>query len=178
MEQGSRGHVAQVLVNGERCVKKTSRLVDVTIEMESEALSQINGLHSPHFPRLTKWNLDKRVPEMFIEFIDGKPLSQHDGNFYSLKSLIGRSLTAAAIMNEKLGIVHNDLHRSNIMVRKTLIDIDRYVFDDGEVLEFETHGFEPVIIDFGLANSNSPTMNLTTAFTDIGFFPFQPDQLA
>lgn len=179
MEQGLRGCVSIVEIDGVDYVRKQSLVVDVSIELEALILNKLESLNSPHFPKLFKYELLDRIPTMYMEFIDGKMLRDCDEfTDEMIENLIGIILTAAAIMNEELGIIHNDLHARNVMLRRTNVDVDRYIFRDGRILEFKTYGYEPVIIDFGLANSNDSKMTLTTAFTDIGIFPFELDYLA
>lgn len=62
-------------------------------------------------------------------------------------------------------IVHNDLHKDNIMLRSTDVVIDRYVFGDGQTFEYETYGYEPVIIDFGLAFTGGSKMRMNPLYT-------------
>lgn len=178
MRQGDQGKVILSSCNGVTCVKKTSNKFDNSIDLEVDVLKKVATLNSPHFPKLLCYDLKGKKHMMKIEYIDGPSVFDFIDHEKIYKSLTDRTLIAAAIMNEQLGIVHNDLHSDNVMVRKTDIEIDRYVFADGETFEYETYGYEPVIIDFGMAFSTGRKMKCPIGYTHVGIFPFEMDMLS
>lgn len=150
-----------------------------TIEVERDAGLLVNTLNSDHFCRFISASDD----HILMSYIEGVSLHKHIG--YRTKpdvaeelrrSLVGRVLVAAAIMNEELGVFHNDLHANNILVEKTNCDVQAYVFGDGDEFSFRTYGLNPVIIDFGLAFiASSKRMNTSPEHISLGIFPHEAD---
>jgi hypothetical protein len=183
MDQGECGCVSLTTFKGRSAVCKISNRVDYSIELEHEIAQKLQTLKSSHFCELYGTKLRDGVLSMYSEYIEyeGKTLTLADSkkkcDSRQMTSLLDRTLIAAAIMNEQLGITHNDLHGSNVMIRKCDADIAMYEFPDGTTFTFKTHGMEPVLIDFGLAYGKTSRMKTTTTFVDIGYFPFESDPI-
>jgi hypothetical protein len=196
MNQGYCGSVSRVKYHGHNALKKTSLDADYTMELERDIARDLSSLNCSHFCKYygseVAQNGNVTIYTEFIEFPcnDGvMDLASFRCHSKIAKSLLTRSIIAAAIMNEKLDITHNDLHGRNVMVRQvTDCNVAAYVFDRAtspgvltmETFEFETFGVEPVLIDFGLAFAgiNAQTMKTPITFTDIGYFAFETDRLA
>ena len=74
-----------------------------------------------------------------------------------LNNLCCITLCALEYARRKIGIVHNDLHTSNVMITHT--EKNEAIFDFGEKkYKFKTYGYLPVIIDFGFAHIEGRVM--------------------
>lgn len=165
----------------ETVIEKKSRRVDYTIELEYAVGMLINTLNSEHFCKCEGITWKDNAPILKMEKISGDLLAELVLNSDKQCSIIGRTLSAIAIINEEFGISHNDLHTSNVMVRSTDADVQSYIFRNGEELAFETYGLSPVVIDFGLAFPGMAAkgkMKTEIIFNDIGYFPYESDSLS
>jgi serine/threonine protein kinase len=180
---GQQGYVVCRKYKGKKIIVKTSKFIDYAIEGEFEALKLLKKLKSDHFTKLIKKNFKKK-PKLFIKYVDGNSFSDYlrlpiEMKIEDVQMLINisyQTLAACAYMYLKLGITHNDLHTSNILVRETDCDVHVYKFED-QVFEFKTYGRMPVIIDFGYSYVPNRKLYPPIAFFDIGYFPHEPDQL-
>lgn len=66
------------------------------------------------------------------------------------ESCLARILLALTLAQDKLGFVHNDLHRENIIYVPTKVKQRQYNVR-GKHYTIDTHGVDPVIIDYELA---------------------------
>lgn len=89
-----------------------------------------------------------------------------------------QTMCAISLLNEKVGIAHNDLHTANVMIETTDIDLHIYDFGNNETYEILTHGYRPVIIDFGYSFIPNEPICHPTCFTDIGYDPYEIDNLS
>ena len=181
-EQPGEGMYGVVTVKG-NFVEKRSKLVDYTLENEYIIGKMINSLESVHFAKVYSFSWDDgydKSPILRIEKIDGDLFKKYTMSDNATKSVLVRTLTAMAIVNEEFGISHNDLHSNNVMLRDTDVDVQTYIFPDGETFSVKTYGKSPVIIDFGMAFPGKAAKSMTTTmqFTNIGLFPHEMDKLA
>ena len=173
---GKQGFVSYV---GDFVEKRSQYNLDYTIEVEVKVGHLLNTLHSEHFCKYyglccadpPTLRMERITGQTFVKCVLEKPQAV---------SVLGRTLAAMAIVNEELNISHNDLHRENVIVRQTDVDIQAYIYPDGEELAGLTYGMSPVIIDFGLASSDTAfeTMQTEVMFTDVGYFPHEMDKLS
>lgn len=169
IQQGVMGQVDVVNHHGIQCVSKKPVLVDYSIELEMDVLLKLQTLNSRHFPLLIDYNLESE-PTIYMQYIDSLPLSMVVSvmNTAQLTSMNGMILAIASIANEA-GIVHHDLHGRNVLLKDTDVDVNRYIFPDGQVLEYKTYGMEPVLIDYG--QSFDGTSRIGFGLSQSGIFP-------
>lgn len=180
IEQGGYSYVKYVKYNGKPAIEKINKNFDYTMSLEAQILKCLRKLSSPHFPKLYEYKYNRNGDEvLYIEYIPGQTYFNSKLSDYESKSILIRTLIAAAIMNEKLLIVHNDLHTNNVIVRKTAIDVDVYTFPDNETFVIPTYCNEPVIIDFGLAYCGNccDKMKTPLIFNYYGYFSFLHDSV-
>lgn len=187
---GSQGKLIYSTFNGEPVVIKLSKYVDRSLELESKALEMIHR-ECPeleaHFPKFIAFTADNRL---IMSRVYGNEMAEMCDDFYRsncknvrnkavklVRNMCFVTLCAMEIVRRKTGIIHNDLHCSNVMLVKT----DKEVFHfeiDGKQFSFKSYGYCPVIIDFGTCYMEGPETLGGMANTDIGCFPNQPDLLA
>jgi hypothetical protein len=97
-------------------------------------------------------------------------------------SQIKQVLMAIIIAQRHKKLTHNDLHSSNIMLKKCNRDVVfLYVLDDGNQFAIPTNGYYPVIIDFGFSyieNMDDGPLWMSMAHTDVGFMSDRFDWVA
>lgn len=181
-KKGEQGTLKWIVENGVTFAEKTSQYIDYTIEMETDIGVLLNTLHSDHFCHyyVDASKHDKSVSTLKMDKIEGNTLFETELNQYERQSIVGRTLTIMSIVTELFDISHNDLHSSNVMVKNTEVDVQGYIFPDGEEMAAPTFGWSPVIIDFGLAFSghSSRKMKSSINHSEIGFFPHERDEFA
>lgn len=172
--------------DGEDIAEKTSYSIDYSIELEYAIGIELNKLNSEHFCKY--YNLCRYgstpseivIPSLRMERIHGCLFEDrfNDLSTDERYSIIGRTLTIMAIVNEELGISHNDLHTGNIILRDVDVDVQAYIFPDGEVSTALTYGMSPVVIDFGRAfpGKSCTTMKTQMRHTLMGYFPHEKDE--
>lgn len=188
--EGSEGKVIYAMYNDEKVVVKQARNRNFTLDLEARVFETIHTECpelSIHFPRLIGWTADNKL---ILSRIEGVELCEADRIFYRsnsrttrcnsvklVRNLVMTTLCVMEVVRRKTGIVHNDLHSSNVMVTKTAIKT--FEFDiDGTVLKFESCGYCPVIIDFGSAYMRADQVLAPMYHTNIGNMPFRQDKLA
>lgn len=192
-----KGTVQYNVIVGRHVVIKRSKFVSNFLELEREALRRlaIAKLPAPFealplYCRLAKDDdaqrddvlvLDKIVGPSWDEFLRNCERHRFVDLSQRVVSLMLRQLLAAAAMHRSTGITHNDMHADNVLVRATPVDVEIYQFRERN-FAFKTHGFQPVLIDFGLcfvpAASDDHRMRTPAYYTDIGCFPFERDEMA
>jgi len=180
IDQGRNSAVKLVKYKGKPAIEKKNHDLNYTMNLEARILKCLKKLSSPHFPKLYKYTRNRYNDEsIIIEYIEGSTLYSLELKGYEAQSAIVRSLLAAAIMNEQLGIVHNDLHTNNIMIRNSSVDVDVYIFPDADTYVIPTYCIEPVLIDFGLAFCGSCCTKMETpiTFNNLGYFSFLSDNV-
>jgi len=186
-DQGVQGFVEKGIWNGISVVIKTSKNVDFMIELETEILSRLTDLNSPHFCNLMGFLAispgDRRFKLILKEI-------SHDGLNDTLANLIFENkvnlvamincLTqtmCAIIQFEQLGITHYDLHADNVMINNTNFDVHVYITPENDTIAIETFGITPVIIDFGMAYLPYSKYKATNMFCSNGFTTSMNDPL-
>jgi hypothetical protein len=113
----------------------------------------------------------------FYDFIKDKDI--HEDVLYSI---IKQVLLAINIAQKTKEFTHYDLHSDNIMIKKcNENDSILYVIDEDNKFLVHTHGYYPVIIDFGFSyiqDMENKPMWTTLAHTDIGFCSTNFDPVA
>lgn len=191
---GSQGNVKRAIRKGVQVIIKQSKYIDYTIELEASVLRRIAKCKylSPHFAKcLSMTNVTRKgvkIPQISMNEIQ---------NGEEFNSLIRRKLKSSFPMASDivvaitcmtlcvceqlrldLGIVHNDLHTSNIIVVKTEKETISYQFPDGRLYEYRTFGYMPIIIDFGYAFVEGSKMLAPSFCMDIGYSTSEQDCLA
>jgi serine/threonine protein kinase len=187
MSSGSQGYVKYIQYNKHQAVKKWSKTVDYTIELEALVLKRIKSLKSPNYAEFLKLKPHPRSSRLITKRVLGTSLNDaiHVGLVKSLSNascLLANAayitLCAAKLLTDTMGIVHNDLHTSNVLLTKTDCDAFAYKFNDDTIFAFKTFGICPVIIDFGYAYVAGEKMLAPANFTHIGYSVHNFDALA
>jgi len=190
---GSQSSVKFVTINGIQGVTKTSKVIDYTIELESLILKRIelNSTIPHHFAKLlTVRHIQRkgvRVPQMTMARVDAEEefndlirrnLKKSLANgVETVISLACITLCACEKLRREIGVVHNDLHTSNILIVKTEQEMVEFEFD-GTKYKYKTFGYLPVIIDFGYSFVSGEKMLAPPFCMDIGYATDEPDFLA
>lgn len=190
---GSQGKLAYGKHGNEKVVIKKSKSRDRLIELEIRVLETIARECpelSAHFPRLIGTD---GTETMVMTRIEGTELHSaisdlHTSNCKNVRSKASKivrnmcfvTICVMEILRRKTGIIHNDLHTSNVMLAKT----DRVSFEftiegaSDRHFSFKSYGYCPVIIDFGSAYIPGNEILASLQNTDLGCFPHEPDLLA
>lgn len=195
---GSQGYVKRGKFRGQPVMIKWSKYVDYTIELERTALTKLVGLNLPHFvkpvagKRSTACEASVKQ-RLYMEEIRGESFRDLIAELVKrggprtnkliptvdvVQNITYQTLCACAFMHGKIGMSHNDLHTSNVLIRRTDYDIHVYKFDEAKIFAFKTYGFCPVVIDFGYSCVPGTRMMAPPHFTDIGYSTHAPDHLA
>jgi hypothetical protein len=197
--------------DGIRYVFKISQYINYLIQHESVVMNGLNSISSycPHFCRYVgnimcdvnpairktsnpfdtngvKYTIQKEV--MLCEYIAN---SQKMYNYIRcvdkihedvLYSIIKQVLMALIIAQNKKRFTHYDLHSNNVMIKKCNKDlVFLYVLDDENQFCVPTHGYYPVIIDFGFSyieDLDDGPLWPSMAHTDAGFMSDRFDWVA
>jgi hypothetical protein len=187
---GTYGVVEALIVDGTLAVRKTSRQVDYTIELEARTM-EILDLETTDFPNFPRIHSTTRVyaprkecsTRLYARAVPGRQmsavLSSPDVSGKTKVDLIRQTMAVMEMTHSKLRITHNDLHTGNVLVTPDANDVNVYSFADGTIVEVLTHGYRPVIIDWGFANvtRGAGPIRAACSLTSIGLFPFHFDAL-
>lgn len=175
MPTGSQAKVRFGRFNGVAAAFKRSRHCDRSLELEAMVLQLIDTkCRLPYFARLLNATPDCIVTKR----IWGKLLTRiaHLMPKEVTNAVILIALAAMEQLYRTTGVVHNDLHSSNVLVVKTKKRTATFWFDEKRY-DFDTYGHLPVIIDFGYAHV--PGHNLASHVnSDIGYTIECADTLA
>jgi hypothetical protein len=190
---------------GDKCVFKMSQHIDYLCEHEETVARRLNDLNCPVFSRLLdscrmKTNPDTKaehpfvsckIPIMkhvlFFEYVRGYSLSKvikskMEVETVAILSSIKIILLATRMAYDNTKFTHYDLHTSNILMTKC--DKDKHLlfkFDENNVFSVPTHGWLPVVIDYGFAyidKIGEGPMYQSLAHTNVGFISCAPDPFA
>lgn len=127
-------------------------------------------------------NIEIRKDILMMEHVEGRKLSKYieepsiDNKI--IYSAVKQVLLATAIAS-KQGFTHYDLHSDNIIMRKcnsNLIFV--YVLDDKNIFMVPSHGYCPVIIDYGFSYIDSMKKEYlypSLGHTSVGFRSYTHD---
>lgn len=186
MPTGSQGKVTYGMISGVPVAIKSCKY-DKCLILESQAMQQIYK-HCPE------------VSNFFPKFIEltpsGKLIMTRVKNGIKLSDLFGKIINSQGVENASkiilnlcfislcvlervritTGIVHNDLHTSNIII----IPTDQKFFSitlNGKLYKYKTYGVLPVIIDFGYAHVGFNVIG-SLQNSDLGYTLEEQDCLA
>lgn len=163
--------------------------VDFSAEAESSILSLISTRPNltNHFPKIIGTRnvlIDGATyGEITMERVHGREFHVfadkcfRNRDYEVVRGLVAQTLCVVELLRRELGIVHNDLHASNVLVVPTDEDVASFDFD-GTRYEIETRGYRPVIIDFGLAYFPDFPNYSASYCTNLGYAVDEPDPLA
>jgi hypothetical protein len=190
---GSQSKIKSSMYKGTEVIIKKSKHIDYTIELEAIALKKISSLNTlkNYFPKLLnictikKKGIEKpqlimtkiNAVNEFHEFIRRILKSPSLIAIEIIISLVCITLCVCENLRRELGIVHNDLHTSNVLVVKTELEYVQFDFD-GNTYKYKTYGFLPIIIDFGYAYVKGEKMLAPMFCADIGYFTYEEDLLS
>lgn len=174
------GAMGSVVFRGKEMAVKTSLTIDYSIEHERKILELIGAARctTHHFVQLIDDDDDdddassselkmKRIDPDYMSYDDFKESKRWNAGVEQ------QLILAVAGLHECIGVVHNDLHSSNIFVKSTNVNVHAYLFDDDECYVVPTHGYYPIIIDYGLAVDRSQKDMLGPFYyVGEGKFPF------
>ena len=199
-KQGKQGVVGLVEIDGRISVYKISQLMNFIPRHEYLVMKDLECVskYCPHFcvpHELIQCDIHNqftddaqnpfeqcesalRLDTLLFEYIDNSIsftdlIERHDATFDEILAVVKQVLIGLSIAQDAVGLTHYDLHPSNILLRRCPKDMTHiYVLSDGSTIQMQTHGWVPVLIDFGFARSNIvdkyPMYN-SLAFTDVGF---------
>lgn len=177
--KGSQGSIVFKIRHGMDVAVKRSKYNELCLELEAKVLQQISkdcpevAEYFPKFVDLSdgKLTMSRIIDgEEFSEFIDRllktncRSLRRKAPQI--VKNLCCISLCALETVRRKTGVVHNDLHTSNVMIVKT--DKEEVSFDFEKIYTFKTFGYFPIIFDFGYAHVEGDVVLGSLQNSDIG----------
>lgn len=180
-KSGAYGDVNVITFNDQTVVCKNSQDPnDHSLELENAAFDVLSATNLPHIVE-RKGVLSTRsgVKLLYLEKLDHGTMKDlllsKRTPLKKKQSVLFQSLMATEMMHAKTGISHNDLHCNNIMIAP--VDYDLMIYDyNGEYHIIETHGYQPILIDFGFAYvPNTPTMMKSSTLIHCGYLPFKAD---
>lgn len=190
---GSQGVVRFLTVRGVDLVEKTSKYIDYTVELEANVLKKIKSCPqlAQHYAKYVNLKQVTRKGVTTKKLIYRKIQSEYSFHKFIVKNLeSGRpnavdviqniacmTLCACEMLRLKLGIVHNDLHTSNVLITPTDAAVIEYKFAN-KIYKYRTYGFFPVIIDFGYAYVQGERVLAPPLSMDIGYDTCGEDKLA
>lgn len=198
--QGITGVLSLTDDSDKKIVFKISKNMDYLVRHEYNVLSELRKLSfCPHFCKvLGKMECDTDIvledndqlfkPVMsrpvkrdvlLIEYIE-TDLRFHECIVDTRKvsnsviySVVKQVVMAISMAQKNIQLTHYDLHSNNIMMRTCDVDtVFVYVLDESNQFAVASHGYYPVIIDYGYAytqNSEDTPLWSSLAHTDIGF---------
>lgn len=208
--QGKHGYTGIMRIKSneqEKIVYKISQYINDTINQEYTVLESLNSLseYCPHFCKMigkfacnvnTNVKTDKspfrkckypiKKDVLLLEYIKGsnKLVSYIQKRKYNediLYSCIKQTLLGINIAQRKKKFTHYDLHSENILLRKCNKNIVfLYILSNNTQYAVYTHGYYPVIIDFGFSyvdNMEDDVLWASMGFTNSGITSNQYDKI-
>ena len=189
----------------EKVVFKMSQHIDYLCEHEETIARRVNELKCPVFSKIVDSKVMQINPDskakspfeacknpinrlvLFFEYIRGYSLSKVIKSKYTIDTLAIQSsikiiLLAVKLAYDSVKFTHYDLHTSNIIMQKCDKDLRvLFKFDDNNLFSVPTHGWMPIIIDYGFAyvdKIDSGPMYQSLAHTNVGFISCAADPFA
>jgi hypothetical protein len=199
-KSGKQGKVGLMNANGEQILYKMSRYINYTARHESSVMEGINEIakYCPNFVQyvgMIKCNIDPFNREaknpfeikskypikdelMLSEYLGGTHkfmsyINTEDVDEKILYSIIKQIILAVLIAQRQKKFTHYDLHSENIMIKKCDKDLVMlYVIDKDNQFSVPTHGYYPIIIDYGFSyidNLDDGPLWPSMDHTNVGF---------
>lgn len=187
---GSQGNVKFMFINGCEVAVKETKYADRSLELEAKVANIISE-NCPElqdfFPKLIEYRNDNQLimSRVIGEELDAMILRVRTSNCRNLRSRsvsIIRNICKIVLcvmetVTRRTGIVHNDMHTSNVMITNTSKESFTFRFDDNKSYTIKTYGYMPVIIDFGYAHIEGELLG-SLQNSDIGYTLEYKDRLA
>ena len=207
-KQGKQGIAGALEINKNICVFKSSQYLNYIVQHEYTIMKDLNSLRHfcPHFCKtygIVQNSVDGNyrkldrpfdvttknpivIETLLMEYISGE-------KFYSLIknpkissdvlfSVVKQVLMSLSIAQNHSKLAHYDLHSCNILMKECRKDdVFLYVLNRENQFCIPTHGYYPVIIDFGFSYSDSlkeQGICSPLAHTEVGFMSNQYDSIA
>ena len=206
-KQGVTGLIKILNLNDE-FVYKSSQYINFLGRHEYKLMKSLEDLSEfcPHFCKALKMFTCKVHPEfvkqdnifrknckypiktdlVIQEYISSNKLydsiKNHKMSEIELFSIVKQLLLCLSISQREKQFSHYDLHSGNILIRKCHPDdVFLYILDDNNYFCVPTHGYFPVIIDFGFSYCKDlieQPIYSSLAHTNVGFMTNQFDPIA
>jgi len=186
-------------------VFKTSQHIDYLCDHEETVARRLNELKCPIFLKLEnactmnvnpdckadypfeQCDLPVKKRVLLFSYVRGYSLSKvikskPEVSIEAIMSTIKIVLLATYVSHKYVKFTHYDLHTSNILI--TRCDPDKHILfqiDEGNSFSVPTHGWMPVIIDYGFSyidTIDDGPMYQSLAHTNVGFISCAPDAFA
>ena len=180
---GSQGSIQRGRIGSLPVVFKTTKHNDICLQLEAKVLQIIHSECpelAEHFPKYIDLSNGQLVMTQIVGGIELAELIDSLKSRSATKIISNICFITLCVMEtvrRKTGIVHNDLHVSNVMVKTTGTKSITFKFDE-KTYTFATFGYFPVIIDFGYAYLPGNSIVPSLQNSDIGYTVEEPDLLA
>lgn len=207
--QGKQGVTGLIENKGEKMVYKISRYMNFLTDHEFIVMKGLEDLlpYCPHFCKA--YSNESIAIDPFFNEDEKNPFEIDYNSFFlnvltmeyvpdsiSLRSLmedktidpviiidiIKQILVAIIISQREKKFTHYDLHTDNILLKRCdKNNVHAYRLDKGNVILIPTHGYVPIIIDYGFSRSdslNGGPSYLPPSYTEVGFMSPEFDWVA
>lgn len=186
---GSQGNVKFSVINDCQVAIKKTKYDDRSLELEAKVATIISENCpelSDFFPKLVSFDKDQLVMsrvigeelgELIVRVRRSNCRSLRTRSVSIVRSMCKIVLCVMETVTRKTGIVHNDLHTSNVMITKTSKESLTFRFGDDKSFTIKTYGYSPVIIDFGYAHIEGELIG-SLQNSDIGYTLEYSDRIA
>lgn len=187
MPTGSQGKIKYGILNGNSVAIKSCKYNYTCLNIEAKVMQQIYNdcpEVSNFFPKFIKFTKSGNL--VMTRVTNGIDLS----DLYNLllpqespkkasKIILNLCFIVLCVLETvrlKTGIVHNDLHASNVMIITTNLPYISFSFSE-KIYKYNTYGYYPIIIDFGYAYGNFDLIG-SLQNSDLGYTLEEQDCLA
>jgi serine/threonine protein kinase len=186
---GSQGNVKFRLINDRQVAIKETKYDDRSLELEAR-VSKLITEKCPElidfFPELISFRdnqlittriLGEELCDMISRVRRANCRNLRAKSVQIIRNICQIILCVMETVTRKTGIVHNDLHASNVIISKTTNETFTFNFDNDKTYTIKSYGYIPVIIDFGYAHIEGELLG-SLQNSDIGYTLEYKDRLA
>ena len=195
-EQGQQGITGLARVDDTVCVYKISQFLNYLPEHEYDIARALERLSLPHFckaidlrtvPINPRFRVDEVDPfsdcvkpvhigVLFLEYVEGVSFMDHIADtavpMNAIMSIV-KQVMVSVLYAQQTHFAHYDLHSYNILIQKSDENVAHlYLMNDRDCVLVHTHGFVPVIIDYGFATVDDiqdKPIRCSMGYTDAGY---------
>lgn len=186
MPTGSQGKIKYGILDGNSVAIKSCKYDNTCLNIEAKVMQQIYNdcpEVSNFFPKFLKFTKSGKLVMTRVNGIDLSDFVYDLRLTHSPKKISKLILNLCFIVlcvletvRRKTGIVHNDLHTSNVMIINTDLPYISFSFSE-KIYKYNTYGYYPIIIDFGYAYGNFDLLG-SLQNSDLGYTLEEQDCLA